>query len=194
LGANHQLEPGFNDVTAVYPFLYNGIDLDINKVGFIIIQVKDDSAAYGAGSLDDLFLKMDPFSCRLIYDIDKEDGRFPIPIIRIVFLLSASDHYFKQHRYTSPSQGAVTLQDGQPLFTSYDYVCAGVSPDILRPPQESPSSWATLVNKRDGWSSFYEVDDDDSARILRSQLPGSASHAEHFTSWSSGGSLFEPDH
>jgi hypothetical protein len=183
LSANCQ--PGFD---AVYPYLYGGIDLDINKVGFIIVQVKNDSAAYGAGSLDDLFSKMDPFYCRLVYDIDKEDGRFPIPIIRIVFLLSVSDPYFKQHKYISPSQGAATLRDGRPLFTSYDYVCAGVSPDILRPPQDSPSSWATLVNKRDGWSSFYDVD---VPSVLRSQLPGNASHNEHYTSWSSGVSLFE---
>ncbi|KAI0253774.1 hypothetical protein BJV78DRAFT_1152632 [Lactifluus subvellereus] len=98
LSANCQ--PGFD---AVYPYLYG---------------VKNDSAAYGAGSLDDLFSKMDPFYCRLIYDIDKEDGRFPIPIIRIVFLLSVSDPYFKQHKYISPSQGAATLRDGRPLFTS----------------------------------------------------------------------------
>lgn len=37
LGSHRQ--PGFN---AVYPYLYDTTDLDINKVGSIIIQVKND--------------------------------------------------------------------------------------------------------------------------------------------------------
>jgi hypothetical protein len=92
LGANCQ--PGFD---AVYPYLYGGTDLDIDKVGFIIVQVKNDSTSYKDPSLDELFSKMDPFTCKLIDNIDKEDGRFPIPIIRIVFLLSGNNSFFKQH-------------------------------------------------------------------------------------------------
>ena len=150
--------------------------------------MKNDSAAYGAGSLNDLFSDMDPFYCRLVDDIDEEDGRFPIPIICIMFFLSTGDHYFKQHKCTSPSQGARTLRDGQPLFTSYDYVCAGISPDNLRPPQDSPSLWETLVDKRNDWSSFFEVK---ASSALRSQLPGSGSQNERYASWSSGVSLLD---
>jgi len=188
LGANCQ--PGFD---AVYPFLYGGTDLDINKVGFIIVQVKNDSTSHGAGSLDDLFSKMDPFFCHLIYDIDKEDGRFPIPIIRIVFLLSVKDEYFKQHKYPSPSPRVSTTSSNapvnkRPLFTSYDYVCGGVSPKLLRPPQESPLAWATLVNSRNDRSSLYEVDQ---PAVLRSLLPGDTSHDDHYSFWSSGASLLK---
>ena len=176
LGANCQ--PGFD---AVYPYLYGGKDLDINKVGFIIVQVKNDSNSYSSSALNELFSKMDPFSSGLINDKDKENGRFPIPIIRVVFLLSGNGNSFKQHMGPGASRR-------RPLFTSYDYVCSGVDENILGPTREWPSRWQALINKWDDWSSFYDVE---VPGVLRSQLPGSASHDEHYTSWSSGVSLFE---
>jgi hypothetical protein len=176
LGANCQ--PGFD---AVYPYLYGGKDLDINKVGFIIVQVKNDSNSYSSSALNELFSKMDPFSSGLINDKDKENGRFPIPIIRVVFLLSGNGNSFKQHMGPGASRR-------RPLFTSYDYVCSGVDENILGPTREWPSRWQALINQRDDWSSFYDVE---VPGVLRSQLPGSASHDEHYTSWSSGVSLFE---
>jgi hypothetical protein len=177
LGANFQ--PGFDAqpcISAVYPYLYGGTDLDINKVGFIIVQVKNDSTKYADESLDELFSEMEPFQCHLIGDDDKKDGRFPIPIIRIIFLLSGNGNSFKQHVRT-PTPATC----GRPLFTSYDYVCAGVDENILRPTREEPSKWEALVNKRHDWDSFYNVDSPD---ILRSQIPASASHDGHFASWS----------
>jgi hypothetical protein len=180
MGANCQ--PGFD---AVYPYLYNGTDLDVKKVGFIIVQVKNDSTgpSRGRGQVDDIFQKMDPFECGLAHNIaDKENGRFPIPIIRILFSLSTSKCDFWQHTYNTPSQGAKNIQDGAPLFTSYDYVCVGVDPSILRPTQDAYPSWKALVNKRDRWGSFYDVTARD---VLRSQLPGNASNVAHFSSWSS---------
>lgn len=178
LGANCQ--PGFD---AVYQYLYNSTDLDVKKVGFVIVQVKNASNGYNQGQLDEIFLKMDPFECGLAHKTtDNESGQFPIPIIRILFLLSTSKHDFWQHTYSSPSRGARTIQDEGPLFTSYDYVCVGVDPSILRPTQDASLSWAALVNKRDGWDSFYDVT---APEVLRSQLPGHASNAEHFSSWSS---------
>jgi hypothetical protein len=92
LGANGQ--PGFD---AVYPFLYNTTDLttdlNIRKVSFIIIQVRNRSSK--SESLDKMFSKIDPFECKLLKDIHKKEGRFPIPIIRIVFLLSGNGNSFK---------------------------------------------------------------------------------------------------
>ncbi|KAH8977434.1 hypothetical protein EDB86DRAFT_1199678 [Lactarius hatsudake] len=43
LGANCQ--PGFD---AVYPYLYSSLDLDVKNVGFVIVQVKNDSSASGS--------------------------------------------------------------------------------------------------------------------------------------------------
>ncbi|KAH9172091.1 hypothetical protein EDB89DRAFT_2070070 [Lactarius sanguifluus] len=55
-GATGQL--GFD---AVYPFLYGGTDLDVDKVGFIIVQVKKNDTSEAAQ--DQIFKKMDPFAC-----------------------------------------------------------------------------------------------------------------------------------
>jgi hypothetical protein len=81
LGANCQ--PGFD---AVYPYLYGTSKLDTQKVGFIIVQVKNNPKA--SRSINEIFQKMDPFYCNLISDTDKVDGQFHIPIIQLVFLLA----------------------------------------------------------------------------------------------------------
>jgi hypothetical protein len=175
IGANGQ--PGFN---AVYPFLFNTTQLNLSKVGFIIVQVKNnpDISVSHRGTIDDIFLKMDPFSCKLIQDSDKVDGRFPIPMIRILFLLSAEPG-FTQWTYSSPKQGAATVKGGKPLFTSYDYVCCGVDEAYLGPTKESPSTWQALVNKREGWDHFFEKAPD----VLRYQLPGTGEDPKHFSYW-----------
>ena len=54
--------------------------------------------------------------------------------------------------------------------------------------QDSPSLWETLVDKRNDWSSFFEVK---ASSALRSQLPGSGSQNERYASWSSGVSLLD---
>ena len=87
MGTNCQ--PGFD---AIYPYLYNSTDLDVKKVRFIIVQVKNDSTDPNRGQVDDIFQKMDPFKCGLAHNItDKENGRFLIPIICILFSLSTSN-------------------------------------------------------------------------------------------------------
>lgn len=176
LGANCQ--PGFD---AVYPFLYNSTDLNVKNVSFIIVQVKNDSSRRCG---DDVFKKMDPFKCGLLNGADKVNGRFPIPIIRIVFSLSEpGGHSFTQKKYESPSDGAEALgSDGHPLFTSYDYLCSGVSQDILQPVAESgTASWEALLNKRDMWEELCRdaIDPD----ILRSNFPIDRCEGGHFSSW-----------
>jgi len=42
---------------------------------------------------------MDFFNYNLINEKDEEDGQFPIPIIRTIFLLSGNGNSFKQHTY-----------------------------------------------------------------------------------------------
>jgi hypothetical protein len=176
LGANCQ--PGFD---AVYPFLYNGTLLDIDNVGFIIVQVRNSTESESkSGTLDDMFLKMDPFDCILIKPEDDQDGRFLIPIIRIIFLLSDNDNFFKQHTSSinkeSPSR-----------FTSYDFVCSGVHSDFLLPTKGMASDWKKLVDQVDDWRSFY----DENQPNIRSQLPALAKHEGHYKAWSNKLSLFE---
>ena len=122
-----------------------GTDFDINKVGSIIVKVKNDSTAYEAGSLDELFTKMDPFNCNLTNDEDREDGRFRIPIICIIFLLFGNGNSFKRHTYTPGATGK------KPPFTSYDYVCSGVDDNFLAPTKGAVSKWQVLLDKRDDW-------------------------------------------
>ncbi|KAI9449302.1 hypothetical protein BJY52DRAFT_1227846 [Lactarius psammicola] len=179
LGANCQ--PGFD---AVYPYLYDSLDLEVKNVGFIIVQVKNDSNASRSDDAS-IFRKMDPFKCGLLGDSDMVDGRFPIPIIRLLFSLSGPGGV-TQMTYNNPSEGTARLDDGHPLFTSYDYVCSGVSPKYLKPVEKSPDTWTALVNKPDQWSSFYNVP---AQNVLRSQIPGCGDHEAHFSSWL--GAVFE---
>ena len=166
LGANCQ--PGFD---AVYPYLYDTVKLDPKKVGFVIVQVKNDSNSYRS-TADDIFSVMDPFACGLLNNSDLEDGIFPIPIIRFVFSLS---HDKPEVTCREPNMGSNSQK-----FTSYDYLCKGVSEDILRPVGQSPESWAALVNKPDPWASFYDVTAPDA---LRAQLPGCGTAEGHWDNW-----------
>ncbi|KAI0301698.1 hypothetical protein B0F90DRAFT_1667815 [Multifurca ochricompacta] len=178
LGSNCQ--PGFD---AVYPYLYGGIDLDMQKLGFIIVQVKNDPDI-SRSDFNELFKKMDPFKYKLLDESDKKDGTFPIPIIRILFTLSSrGTPTLERMKYDSPLDGAMTLDiNGQPLFTSYDYVCSGVSSDILLPVVAGPpDKWEALVNKRVGWDALFKSSNED--EILRSQLPSTGTNEIHDRSW-----------
>ena len=181
LGANCQ--QGFD---AVYPFIYGGPDLVRMRVGFIIVQVKNDSNVYRA--ILNAFLNMDPFLCRLFRASDLEDDEtFSIPIIRLLFVLTKKPEEVKQQTYKSPSTGASEghgLKDGRLRFTSYDFVISGICPKVLHPVavDKSPDGWATLLNKSE-WGSMYERQDAD---IVRAQLPGCGTHNAHWTSWVEG--------
>ena len=165
----------------MYPFLYNDTKLDVENVGFIIVQVKN-ASSYQASNHKDTFKKMDPFQTALLTEEDKRGGKYPIPIIWIIFSLSVSGEPAVTHMtYKPSSEGAASLDEhGRPLFTSYDFVCSGVGPGILQPVKKSPGAWEALVNKNDPWESFYRVTTPD---LLRSQLPGHGSHRAHFKSW-----------
>ena len=174
-GANCQ--PGFD---AVYPFLYGTTTLEVEQVGLIIVQVKKNDI--GLERQAEIFKKMDPFACGLLnFDLIKES--FSILVIRIVFALCSSVSTVNNKIYSSPSEGASYLdKNGFPRFTSYDYWCSGIDPDILRPVEQSPDKWRALVNKAESWSTFYSsaLNPD----VLRSQNPGGGSDLGHFTSWS----------
>jgi hypothetical protein len=127
LGANCQ-----SGSDAVFPYLYDSTDLDDKHASFIMVQVKND----GKFSLPnaELFRRMDPFECGLFRksDLDESSHRFPIPIIRIVFALRGKQSNITPG-YSSPSEGASSSsfdKRGEPRFTSYDYWCSGVGPDL----------------------------------------------------------------
>ena len=186
LGANCQ--PGFD---AVYPFVYDTLDLDVKRVGFIIVQIKNDPTVSDSDILS-WFRQMDPFICKLLDDSDKDgDNLFPIPIIRIVFSLSTPKKEAKKEgstfthvTYEVPSQGTATFgKDGRPAFTSYDFICKGINERDLRVVQDAPDAWRSLANKREPWREFYNVTAPD---VLRTQMPGCGDHEAHFSSWFDG--------
>jgi len=175
-GANNQ--PGFD---AVYPFLYDGYDLDAQKLGFVIVQVKKNDVS--EESQAEIFKKMDPFACGLL-DSSRLKGDFTIPIIRIVFALCTTGSTGVTHKtYSSPLEGASYLNDhGLARFTLYDFWCSGIDPDVIQPVEEAPERWKALVNKADSWRAFYTGALD--PVVLRSQNPGGGSNQSHYDSWS----------
>ena len=174
LGANCQ--PG---IDAVYPYLRGSTELDVKNLGFILVQVKKNNVS--TESQAEIFKKMDPFACGLLHESDNVDGYFPIPLIRVVFALCGKPEVVHM-KYSSPSKGALSLVDGGlPRFTSYDFWCSGISPDILQPIKESPDIWKALVDEPDSLKKFYSGAPD--LDVLRSQLPGATSNMAHFNSW-----------
>ncbi|KAI0302885.1 hypothetical protein B0F90DRAFT_1925030 [Multifurca ochricompacta] len=178
LGANCQ--PGFD---AVYPFLYGDIHLDVQKLGFIIVQVKN-NASISPKKFNGIFRDMDPFESELLDASDKKNGIFQIPIIRLLFSLSSKgDPKVERMKYKSPSDGATSLGNkGQALFTSYDYVCSGVSEDILKPVAgDTSNAWKAMVNMREEWDKFFRSSNE--PEILRSSLPGTGANKTHSEFW-----------
>ncbi|KAH8988894.1 hypothetical protein EDB92DRAFT_2068305 [Lactarius akahatsu] len=172
-GANGQF--GFD---MVYPFLYGASDLDIEKVGFIIIQVKNHANRLAPNSK--LFKKMDPFLCDLL---SKEDTDFTVPIIRIVFALGGGKSSFTRQTYGSPDDGAVTFdRNGQPLFTSYDFWCSGIGPNLLRPVEDHAlKKWETLLGETDKWDHTFSASM--APDVRRSQYPAGGSDDGHYRGW-----------
>ena len=133
-GANFQ--PG---IDAVYLYLYGSTVLDVKNVGFITVQVMKIDVTRQSQAENSQ--KMDPFGCGLLPKSAQVDGRFPIPIIRIVSALCSKELAITHKTYSSASKGASSESidhDGRPRFTSYDFWCSGVYPSIFRPVEEAP--------------------------------------------------------
>jgi hypothetical protein len=173
-GANGQ--HGFD---MVYPFLYDTNDLDIKKVGFVLVQVKNyvDSKSPS----DTIFQIMDPFHCSLLNKDDELD--FTVPIIRIVFSLGDETPELQYQTYESPKDGAMTIdEDGQPKFTSYDFWCSGIGPNLLRPVDENDSQtkWRTLLGKTNKWGGLFRSQ---APGVRRSQYPAGGTDPGHYSAW-----------
>ncbi|KAH9175335.1 hypothetical protein EDB89DRAFT_2137024 [Lactarius sanguifluus] len=162
----------------VYPFLYGVSDLDVKKVGFIIIQVKNHA---NPAPNPKSFRKMGPFLCDLL---SNEDTDFTVPIIRIVFALGGGKSSFTRQTYRSLDDGAVTFDGhGQPQFTSYDFWCSRIGPNLLRPVDEDHAlnKWETLLGKTDKWDHAFSTSK--APDVRRSQYPAGGSNDDHYCSW-----------
>ncbi|KAI0253034.1 hypothetical protein BJV78DRAFT_235120 [Lactifluus subvellereus] len=140
------------DFDAVFPYLYGSTDLDDKNVGFIIVQVKTDCKFSRPNAK--LFRKIDPFEWGLLdkSDLDKSSGRFPIPIVRIVFALRGKQTTVTPMSYSSSSKGASSSsfdKHGEPRFTSYDYWCSGIGPGLLQPAEGAHEKWKGVLDLPD---------------------------------------------
>lgn len=177
LGTN--CEAGYD---MIYPFLYGSSDLVIEKVGFIIVQVKNQQMYTKPDP--DLFRKMDPVVCDLLKAADSRD--FTVPIIRIVFALGVEEPSLNHMVYESPQLGATTFDEaGHPRFTSYDFWCSGLAPGLLRPVDEGgPAArmkWEELLRKTDklhGVFSRTKAPD-----VRKSQYPGGGDDTGYYDAW-----------
>src|SRR6266404_1051771 len=166
LGANCQ--PGYD---MVFPYLYDTIHLDIKKVGFIIVQVKN---AKSVRRREHLFTNMDPFTCNLF----KTDNT--VPIIRLVFSLRTPPS-LKQMQYTS-TFGTTSFKDGQPRFTSYDFWCSGTDLGILQPVDETGEErWKLMLTRCDISDGLFGTSSDPALR--RSEHPGGGLDLGHYDQW-----------
>ncbi|KAH8998873.1 hypothetical protein EDB86DRAFT_3075930 [Lactarius hatsudake] len=173
LGANGQR--GFD---MVYPYLCDTSDLVTNKVGFIIVQVKNYADKLSRDT--ELFQKIDPFVCGLVSKDD--ESSFTVPIIRIVFSLGGKEPSLERMNYNSPDQGAVTLyRSGKPKFTSYDFWCSGIGPNLLHSVDEAQHKWKILLGKSQKWNNVFSVSMDPDVR--RTQIPGGGGHEGHYNAW-----------
>jgi len=123
---------------------------------------------------------MDPFNCGLVPE--SHGLNYPIPVICLVFALCCNEPGLTQKTYESPLEGALSLgKDGQLRFTSYNFWCSGITPDIFWAVEEAKGRWMALLDEVDPWRSFYNsVQFPD---VLHSQFLACGRKATHFNSW-----------
>ncbi|PBK83916.1 hypothetical protein ARMGADRAFT_1170298 [Armillaria gallica] len=152
-------QPG---VDIIVPFLFYDLKLVKWNVGFILAKV-DGGAVPRAG----LFDTMDPFVLGLF-----EDGEPTVPIIRIVFALGVAKEKGKLVRMPYHVQDDVT---------SYDFWCAGMLPEILKPAATAPWTWDKLLAASCGWAKIYNAESEERTAYRRQQNPLGVGDAEHWS-------------
>jgi len=158
-------------VDVIIPYLYKCKVLRRLCVGSILIQVKNDRKFTGVPD-EDLFLRMDPQGLGM-FDV----GEQPVPVIRILFALAAAPSSLT---YMKPSKSAST-------FTSYDFWCAGINPDVLVPVTLGKlSTWAALLQASRPWQAVYTGEKEEST-LKRSSNPGAGTNNAHWAKWVSFG-------
>jgi hypothetical protein len=173
-GANNQ--PG---IDMVYPFLTS--KLDVKNVGFILVQVKNHAGTISSFDHTKIFKGMDPFRCKLL----GENDSLNVPIIRILFSLGDKTANLIHQTYNPPGEGATKDASGQPKFTSYDFCCSGIGPQLLRPVDENnlQKKWETLLAKLDKWEGVFSKAKGSAQAARRSQYPAGGTDGGHFNAW-----------
>lgn len=156
---------------------YDTRDLILERVGFIIVQVKNH--ARFLKPQEGLFQFMDPFLCQLLEKGD--NSNFTVPIIRIVFALGGEKPFLERMVYASPDLGVATLgRKGKPRFTSYDFWCSGIGPGLLHPVEDDEETkWQQLLSKTDKWNGLFSRSK--ALDVWCSQYPGGGDSDQHYS-------------
>ena len=120
-------QPGWDKLIM---FLYWDDRLQKHNVGFILVQDKNDPSIT-LSQAGPLFDRMDPFELGLF-----EDGETPIPIIRLIFSMGREKSQTTQ--YIRP------VDELPPQFTSFDFMCEGLSSKVF-PAMKEESAWKTAL-------------------------------------------------
>jgi len=163
LGANGQ--PGYD---MIFPFLYETDDLDIKKVGFIMVQVKN---VKSLSPRSEIMNKLDRAARKLLTKNDT------VPVIRMVFSLRGTCPTLEHMTY-SQNKGASLSP-----YTSYDFWCFGMGPGLLQPVDEDggTTKWEELLQKPEiSKDVFVESSNPD---LRRSEHPGGGRSRGHNDNW-----------
>lgn len=130
-----------------------------------------------------VYKKMDSVDCGLLKKANISD--FTVPIIRIVSALGGEKSFLKHMTHKSPTQGATNFDAaGHPLFTSYDFWCSGIGPDLLTPVdecnEEAQSKGKISLRKTD---KFHDVFSGSKAPSLRRSYPAGGENQDYFEVW-----------
>ena len=178
-------------IDVLLPFLYRHNKLGRDNVSGIFIQVKNDKNFSSTPNLF-VFDAMNPYFLGF-FDTDEQK---PVPIIRMVFALAASEACVKAVEYAplrkNPPRRARSKGKKRlcPAYTAYDIWCAGTSAEtfsVVEPGDEQVYSELLKICRL--FPGVYEAHTKiDSAKSARRNMnPGTAAHPDHWSQFSKGG-------
>jgi hypothetical protein len=181
LCANNQ-----SGMDVITPFVYWDAKLQRDNVSAIFFQVKNDKR-YSTTPNIFLFDAMNPYFLRF-FDMDEAN---PLPIIRIVFALAASDAGVEVIEHTARRQNPPRKAKGKkqkkmaPPFTAYDIWCAKASIDtfaVITPEEEHAGTYAALLKVGNVFPQAYEAQTTIKSAMSgrRNMNPGTAVHPDHW--------------
>jgi hypothetical protein len=166
LCANNQ-----QSIDTVNIFLTSGTKLDIDNIGIMLCQIKNNSD-YTDKCQPELFDSMDPYHLKILKQKDK-----PVPIIKIVFALAAKTASLQVIRRKPSSEYNAVV---------YEIWSSGLSAEFLAPiTVEQTTIWEGLLQASYGWKDIYKAETERKRRLRRSMYPGAADDEGHWTQWTS---------
>jgi hypothetical protein len=168
-------------VDVIVPFLYSGGILGRQNISAILIQVKNDKR-YSSSPNRFLFDAMNPYFLRLF---DKGEEK-PVPIIRMVFALAASDPSVKSLKEPERKNETRTSRPPtrSPEYTSYDIWCAKASAKTFAviDPVDEPTYEKLLKVSRVFPRAYDAQTTNEDIKIARRNMnPGTATGAAHWS-------------